>query len=135
VSDYWDGDLWVCTDCYFAHHYGAHEIKVEDADSYNEAGWYAGESDRPCDREPLGECEHLELADNTCSDHYYGQSCETNEDGENVEPCDHCRRSDDENGIREFDWWRCDGCGSRLGGSRYRLAYKIKETANAEPGD
>jgi hypothetical protein len=81
------GDIMVCTDCYFAHHYGAHE---------HEGQWFAGESDSPCDDEPLSELDGYELADNTDS-----------ETGE---------------GIDTFSWSSCDGCGSTLGGSRYRLA-------------
>lgn len=121
------GDVMVCVDCYTAHHYGYHEIKPEDADKYNPAGWYAGESDAPCEFEPLSELDGFEVADNTCSNHYYGQSCATVEDedadnyGENVEPCEQCGSSDDDNGIEEFSWRSCGGCGSHLGGSRYRL--------------
>ncbi len=81
------GEAWVCTDCYFAHHYGAHE---------HEGQWFAGESDTAADREPLCKLEGYELADNTDS-----------ETGE---------------GMDEFSWRSCDGCGSTLGGARYRLA-------------
>mgnify|MGYP000576742749 CR=1 FL=1 len=33
------GDVWVCTDCYFAHHYGAYSRKrpVTDAEALNRA--------------------------------------------------------------------------------------------------
>lgn len=86
TTDY--GDVWVCTDCYFAHHYGATEHDGE---------WFAGDSDTPCDREPFGLWRQpgYEFADNTDS-----------ETGE---------------GIDDFSWRRCSGCGSTLGGSRYRL--------------
>ena len=47
------GNVWVCVDCYFAHHYGATE---------HDGQWFAGESDTPCDREPLALLEGLELA-------------------------------------------------------------------------
>lgn len=77
----------VCHDCYFAHHYGASEHDGE---------WFAGESDSPCDREPLNRLDGYELTDNTDS-----------ESGD---------------GIHEFSWSWCEGCGSALGGSRYRLA-------------
>lgn len=80
-------DATVCVDCYFAHHYGAREINGE---------WFAGESDTPCDREPLALLANHELADNTDS-----------ETGE---------------GMEDFSWRSCEGCGSTLGGSRYRLA-------------
>ena len=61
-----------------------------------EGKWYAGESDTPSDREPLNKLEEYDIADNTDS-----------ETGE---------------GIETFSWRSCDGCGSNLGGSRYRLA-------------
>ncbi len=81
------GNVYVCQDCYFAHHYGAHE---------HEGMWYSGDSDTPAECEPLARLAEYELADNTDS-----------ETGD---------------GIDEFSWSRCDGCGSHLGGSRYRLA-------------
>lgn len=62
----------------------------------HEGEWYAGESDTPSDREPLSLVSDYELADNTDS-----------ETGE---------------GIDDFSWRSCEGCGSTLGGSRYRLA-------------
>jgi hypothetical protein len=80
-------DVWVCTDCYFAHHYGATEV---------EGQWFAGDSDTPADRQPLARLDGFELADNTDS-----------ETGE---------------GIDEFSWRSCQGCGSTLGGGRHRLA-------------
>lgn len=94
MENYWDGDLEVCEDCYFAHHYGRHQ---------HDGKWYAGESDIPADCEPLGRCEGLDLADNT--------------DGETGE------------GITTFSHNSCDGCGSHLGGRRFRLAYKVLATA------
>ncbi len=81
-------DVWVCVDCYFAHHYGAHE---------HDGQWFAGESDSPSDRMPLGLIsDDVQITDNTDS-----------ESGE---------------GIDEFSRQRCGGCGSSLGGNRYRLA-------------
>jgi len=81
-------NVYVCTDCYFAHHYGAVEVDGE---------WFAGESDSPCDREPLSRLADCDsLADNTDS-----------ETGE---------------GLQDFSWSQCEGCGSTLGGARYRLA-------------
>lgn len=86
-------DVWVCTDCYFTHHYGATEHDGE---------WFAGESDDPCDREPLAKLDGYNLADNTNS-----------KTGE---------------GMDDFSWRSCDGCGSTLGGSRFRLAVTMKGT-------
>jgi hypothetical protein len=148
------GNAMVCVDGYFAHHYGATKVEREatddESDKYErgygyerelmglvfeetEFGllvteWFAGESDTRCEGgEPLRRLEGYEVSDNTCSNHYYGQSCEKVDDidsdnyGENVEPCEHCGSSDDETGIHEFSWSSCGGCGSHLGGSRYRL--------------
>jgi ribosomal protein L37AE/L43A len=97
-------DIWVCTDCHFAHHYGATEVDGQ---------WYAGESDSPADREPLALIgDEYVVADNTCSDH----------EGDDETACEHCGQEGYEDGIQDFSWSRCDGCGSTLGGSRYRLA-------------
>lgn len=92
TKTYWDGNAWVCVDCYFAHHYGAHE---------HDGQWFAGENDSPADKEPLSKLEGCELADNT--------------------------DSETEEGMDDFSWSPCDGCGSTLGGSRYRLAYKVRK--------
>jgi hypothetical protein len=151
------GNIWVCTDCYFAHHYGARKVEREatDAESVRYfAGhgddrdlmgleftetpeglqvteWFSGESDQRCEGgEPLSEVsDDLEVSDNTCADHYYGQSCETDDDGNNVEPCAQCGSSDDENGLTDFTWSACQGCGCRLGGSRSRLHLSKREKA------
>jgi hypothetical protein len=87
-------DAWVCVDCYFAHH-------------------GADESDAPTDREPLSLIDDgAEVTDNTCSSH----------DGDDETACEYCGQTDYENGIQEFSWRSCEGCGSTLGGARYRLA-------------
>lgn len=138
-----DGDVWVCTDCYFAHHYGAHDevrpaTDAEEANylngwkQYDPAGiretdhglevveWFSGESDIPCDREPLCKLDDVDLSDNTCSDHDADET--RDDDYELIEiPCTHCGQTGYENGIQEFSWSSCGGCGSNLGGSRYRL--------------
>ena len=62
----------------------------------HEGEWFAGDGDSPCDGEPLTLLADFHLADNT--------DAETGD------------------GIDGFSWSRCDGCGSTLGGSRYRLA-------------
>ena len=97
-------DVWVCVDCYFAHHYGAHE---------HEGQWFAGESDTPCDREPLAELPE------------YGHESH----GQQVVSITDWTDSETGEGIDEFSWRSCDGCGSRLGGSRHRLAIHWKEIA------
>lgn len=61
MDSYWDGEVEVCEDCYFAHHYGAHE---------HEGQWYAGESDTPADMRPLMRLlkDDMALADATNSE-------------------------------------------------------------------
>ncbi len=73
------GEAWVCVDCYFAHHYGAHE---------HEGQWFAGESDSPSDREPLALLEGYELADNTDVNQEFGE--ETGEQDFSWRSCDGC---------------------------------------------
>lgn len=57
--------------------------------------WYAGESDAPADREPLANLRDFKLYDWTDSTYGFG--------------------------IDEFSMASCEGCGSMLGGKRYRL--------------
>lgn len=85
------GDAWVCTDCYMAHHYGTTSQPTADGGTV----WYAGESDTPCDREPLTRLVGLDAWDDT--DSVTGD------------------------GMDDFSRSSCDGCGSPLGGSRFRL--------------
>lgn len=92
------GEAWVCRDCYFAHHYGRH---IHDGE------WYAGESDQPCDRKPLGELDGCELTDWTYDASYPDDAGSVYRYGD---------------GNEEFSMHSCDGCGSTLGGSRHRLA-------------
>lgn len=147
------GNVWVCTDCYFAHHYGATMVEREASDDEasdwlggylrtghsvpnvvdeTDAGliireWFAGDSDSPCDREPLALIdEGLTVTDNTCSDHEISSHYDA--DGEEVsDPCPHCHGVGWENGITDFSWSRCEGCGSTLGGARYRLHVWARE--------
>jgi hypothetical protein len=117
------GSVMVCVDCYFAHHFGVvtQERPMSGAEEANYLNgwthldppgrieytdnelmitqWFAGDSDTPCDREPLLLLDDYELADWVV-------------DGE---------------GIDEFSWSSCEGCGSGLGGSRYRLALYERE--------
>lgn len=85
-------DAWVCTDCYFAHHYGY----VAGPDN----NWLVGPDCDPdkdaTDREPGALLAGLDTSDNV--------DAETEE------------------GMQTFSWSACQGCGSTLDGSRYRLA-------------
>ena len=58
MDTYWDGEIEVCMDCFFAHHYGAHQ-------RFEGGLWYAGDSDTPADVQPLLRCDGLDLADAT----------------------------------------------------------------------
>jgi hypothetical protein len=116
-------NVWVCTDCFYAAECGVFRAAVfadgtsilwDDEDNVPPGAtlqWFAGDTDSPADREPLGRLDEYRVADNTCSNHDYSNG-----------PCPHCGNDDDENGIHEFSWRRCEGCGSRLGGSRYRMS-------------
>lgn len=142
--------VWVCTDCYFAHHYGYSTVErpltegeavrylsgydhgvsgdiIETVEGVAARQFFAGDSDTPSDREPLNLLDGL-LYDNTCSNHYYGQDPQpTDEHDVYDEPCNQCGHNGDENGITEHSQSQCDGCGSILGGPRYRLACEITE--------
>lgn len=116
------GSIEVCVDCYFAHHYGAHEYDGQ---------WYSGESDTPCEFEPMSDiADDFHVFDNTCADHETLEIWITDEYGSDEQDgytdCPHCGRPgwDDEGGtgITEFSHRSCDGCKSHLAGSRYRLS-------------
>ena len=71
-----EGDVWVCTDCLFAHTYGWFQ---------HEGQWYVNDSDTPCELEPLKFLDDVDLWDNTDS-----------ETGEGIDEfswssCDGCR--------------------------------------------
>lgn len=152
-------DEWVCTDCYFAHHYGwrEHERPLTESEAHawlNGYGWdvppgaicetyegllilqwFAGDSDTPCDREPLNRLDGYDLFDNTCSNHYYEQDPQPTDEFEVYDvACDHCGHNGPENGIQEFSRSQCGGCGSMLGGSRYRLACYLRTGPTCEHG-
>jgi hypothetical protein len=56
----WAGGVHVCTDCYFAHHFGAYQ---------DETGrWFTTDTVTPCDAEPLAWLDGFELFDDTDSD-------------------------------------------------------------------
>lgn len=112
----------VCTDCYFAHHYGWREPYPGQFTTGPDFGLESA-----VDRQPLGllpEIGHVSggevvtfISDWTCSDH------DANDRG----PCTHCGSDGFDDGITTFSMSSCDGCGSRLGGSRYRLAIHWEE--------
>jgi ribosomal protein L37AE/L43A len=112
-------DVWVCTDCYFAHHYGARLGP--------DGLWYAGDTDTPCDREPLTRLDDGEISDNTCADHSVEEIYD--DDGDrtgDTTACEQCSQTGYEDGIDGFSSRWCDGCNTHLAGSRYRLAYWVK---------
>lgn len=111
-TDY--GTVWVCWDCYYTHHYGAR---------LHDGQWYVGDSDSPSDRVPLGQVDGFTIHDATCSDHIVDHLYDADGDrtGDYTD-CPNCGSNDMENGLDEFSWRNCEGCGSRLGGARYRLS-------------
>ena len=87
------GDILVCQDCYLAHHFGE---ASEDPDYV--------------------------VTDNTCTNHYYGQDVGNWQDAANSGTvCDQCGQASADDGLYEVKWQSCDGCGSHLGGARYRM--------------
>ena len=96
----------VCIDCYTAHHYGYRFVDDADREAtsqerydYLQSGvitepptgkfiedphfglivrglWYAGESDEPCDVEPLSRCEGLDLTSGDDDPHFVYTSCD-----------------------------------------------------------
>jgi len=92
----------VCHDCYFAHHYGR---------TFHDGEWYAGESDQPSDRKPLGLFGDVERHDLT--DWTYDESDPENDANVRWHG----------SGNTDFSMSSCGGCGSHLGGARFRLAY------------
>jgi ribosomal protein L37AE/L43A len=107
-------DAWVCTDCYMTHTNGASE---------HDGQWFVDGSDTPTDREPLARFGDSEVADNTCSNHSVVDVYDADGDRTgDTTACPHCEHDGHENGIDDFSWRSCEGCGSTLGGARYRLA-------------
>jgi ribosomal protein L37AE/L43A len=155
--------IWVCVDCYFAHHYGAHSVEREPTDhesnmralhtsrplAYQEnrdlimsvrtmgleflddgqvREWFAGESDQRCEGgEPLGLIgDGFTVFDWTCSNHDVTDTYDDDGDRDgDTTKCPHCNQTGHEDGITEFSWSSCDGCGSHLGGSRHRLSLEV----------
>jgi hypothetical protein len=85
----------VCTDCYFAHHYGARLV---------DGRWYSGDQDNiPADCEPLTLLAGIDVEDDV--------DAETDE------------------GYTTFTRAACEGCGSNLGGARWRLTATREDTS------
>lgn len=120
--------VWVCTDCYFAHHYGIHEHPDQPGI------WYAGDTDTPADRKPLSDIEPgRELTDWTDSnlwEQVFSYQIEqlpltrldNLTEAEIEELSALLDRLHQGSGIHEFSTSACDGCGTPLHGARYRLA-------------
>lgn len=112
-------DVMVCEDCYVANEYGFTTVVRDATDSEADifingyrwtAGgepretpegievveWFAGDTDQSADREPLSRLAGIHLSNNV--------------------------DSDTGDGIETFSHRSCQGCGSNLGGKRYRLA-------------
>lgn len=136
------GDVMVCVDCYFTHHYGCTPysidpaaddgpltgpIRLDEVAAYLADGWTVlwrvSEYDEFVDLEPLHALDGYDLSDNTCSDH---NSEDTVDDFGDpiIAPCTQCGRDDHDNGIHEFSRSWCDGCNSPLAGTRYRLHWR-----------
>jgi hypothetical protein len=93
-------EIWCCTDCYLAYHYGATAVDCEtwDSESFSETFNTWGENG-------------VTITDDVCSEHAT--------DGEI--PCEYCHSAEYENGMDTFSRARCYICDDRAAGSRYRL--------------
>lgn len=146
--------VWVCGDCYAAHHFGVtcvtREATDREVDDYlsgyaavasahlgktfretpeglEVTEWFPGDSDARCrGGEPLAKLPDVYDGDPV---HWFDFTCSNHDVDEPEDTCPHCERSGHENGIAEFSWSSCDGCSSRLGGARYRLSGFIREEA------
>lgn len=92
----------VCQDCYMAHHGIGTSANLD-----NE----------------LHLLSDGRLTDATCTDHDGGHTYGPHDDDREPAVCTRCGSDKTHNGIFTFRWWPCEGCGSTLGGARYRLAY------------
>ncbi len=92
------GAVWVCTDCYMAHHYGTDDRYVEFSDEWDRDTYEM-------------KAAEMDLTDWSCDPDLIGD-----------DEIENGRREFSWQGRREFSWQSCDLCESRLGGSRYRLA-------------
>lgn len=93
-------EVWVCSDCYMAHHYGTNDTTVVFADHWNREDYVhrAMSIDG-------------ELTDWTCPEH----------EGTDDDECQWCGEYGYEDGVTDFSKSPCDLCGSHYAGSRYRL--------------
>lgn len=119
------GDAMVCTDCYFAHHYGATKIEREATES-EAVRYFHGYADRAYERELMG-LEFEETPEGLqVTEWFAGESDQRCEGGEPLSKLGgfeiwDSTDSETGEGIEEFTWRSCQGCGSHLGGTRYRL--------------
>lgn len=141
-------DIMVCVDCMVAHHYGWDS--VEEVDPADPPEWWIGEGEQRTDREPWNEipADKFDVTDNTDSNAgYKSPGCiDTCKCGATIvyqwnplwgwewahidtglygcAPDDYFEVAEPtyDTGIDEFSMSSCDGCGSHLGGARYRFA-------------
>jgi len=125
-------EFWVCVDCYFAHHYGAERV-VREATDAEVAHWLHSEHNTYHAREVMG-IEFTETPEGVeAAEWFAGDSDSRCEGGEPLRLIPEIAEvfdwtdSESGEGIDEFSWRFCDGCGSRLGGSRHRLAVDLPE--------
>lgn len=119
-----DLSVWVCEDCYIAHHFGFFPCGPSSECGGTQHNckpgvimWHIGEGDTVSDREPLTLLDGYEIYDGTCSNHYDGQDPDDDE-------CKICGRGAEEDGVQSFTWSSCEGCGSHLGGGRSLLTLR-----------
>lgn len=125
------GSVEVCEECYFAYHYGADEATATTT-YINDP---EGAEKRSAELLKLIE-DQRDLTDWTYPSAKFEHRTIVDEDGDEVrvvrlidyDGSDITDQADGDTGITDFSWKSCDGCGSDLGGSRYRLAMWSSES-------
>ena len=95
MSNYWDGTLWVCVDCYLTR-----------------------EGDGPTEeteREPWGLLDAAYQVACGLTEEAHGENCTTELRNDGSCTCEHV----------DFSWSDCDACGSDLGGERLAYSYRV----------
>ena len=95
MSNFWDGTLWVCVDCYLTR-----------------------EGDGPTEeteREPWGLLDDTYQVGCGLPEEAHAADCTEEQWSDGGCECEYV----------EFSWSGCDACGSSLGGDRYAYSYRV----------
>ena len=95
MENYWDGALWVCTDCYLAREGDGPTEEVE--------------------HEPWGLLDDTYQVACGLTEEAHDERCTPDMQDDGSCTCEYI----------DFSYSDCDACGSDLGGSRFAYAYKV----------